>query len=101
MGLLQEWPLLRPCAQLGGFPRFNVFQRPVASTSLPRSLSALHAPAFKSDHGLPVLWSLIMQGEELLKAASRIWRVHPCPFQMLTLSHTPPPLQLVLSGLRH
>lgn len=43
-------------------------------------------PAFESDCGLLVPWSLIVQGEELLKAFPRVWRVHPCPFQTLELS---------------
>ena len=37
------------------------------------------SPAFESDHGLPVPWSLIVQGEELPKAFPRVWRVHPVP----------------------
>lgn len=45
-------------------------------------------PAFESDCGLPVPWSLIVQGEQLLKAFPRVWRVHPCPLQTLELSHT-------------
>lgn len=37
---------------------------------------------------LPVPWSSVMQGEEVLKAISYVWRVHSYPFQMLVLSHT-------------
>ena len=94
----KEWPLRGSCAWLGGFPRLSLPCRPLALPSLPGALSALYAPAFKSDHGLSVLWSLIMQGEELWKAISRVWRVHTCPFQMLALSHTPASLQPVLSS---
>lgn len=84
----KEWPLPGCCAYLGHFLKLSLFHRPLAAASLPGSLSALCPPAFKSDHGLSVPWSFTMQGEELLKAVSRVWRAHACPFQMLTLSHT-------------
>jgi len=40
------------------------------------------APAFESDRGLPVPWSLIVQGEELLKALPRVRRAHPVPSKL-------------------
>lgn len=46
---------------------------PLASAPLLGLMSVpVYGPAFRSDHGLPVLWSSIMQGEELLKAISRV-----------------------------
>lgn len=46
----------------------------------PSSLtSVLLHPVFESDRGLPVPWSLIVQGEELVKAFPRVWKVYCCP----------------------
>lgn len=45
-------------------------------------------PAFGSDCGLRVPWSLIVQEEQLLKACPHVWRVHCCLFQTLELSHS-------------
>lgn len=36
-----------------------------------KGCSLVCAPAFESDHGLPVPWSSVLQGEEL-KAISRV-----------------------------
>lgn len=41
--------------------------------------SAFSTPVFESDRGLPVPWSLIVQGEQLLKALPRVWRVRTVP----------------------
>lgn len=58
-------------------------------TCFPSWISALVRTCIQKRSRLPVPWSFTVQGEELLKAISRVWRVHTCPFQMLTLSHTP------------
>lgn len=49
---------------------------------------SLSAPAFESDRGLPVPWSLIVQGEESLKGVFPVFEGSSCPFQTLELSHT-------------
>lgn len=53
-----------------------------AKASLLGSLMPFSAPAFESDRGLPVPWSLIVQGEELLKAFPRVRRGHPVPSKL-------------------
>lgn len=61
---------------------------------------AVCAPVFESDRGLPVPWSLIVQGEQLWKALPRVWRVQCRPLQTLQLSHTCPsaPCQCLLAA---
>lgn len=47
--------------------------RPLVSAPLLGLMSVpVYGPAFRSDHGMSVLWSSIMYGEELLKAISRV-----------------------------
>lgn len=42
-------------------------------------LPSFCAPVFESDRGLRVPWSLTVQGEQLLKALPRVWRVRAVP----------------------
>lgn len=86
--LWRERPLWGPV--LGWLLFLDLGCRPLVSAPLLGLMSVpVCRPAFRSDQGLPVLWSSIMQGEELLKAISRVWRVPSYPSQMLALSHTP------------
>lgn len=64
------------------------FPRPLAPASIFPGFLSLYAPAFESDRGLPVPWSLIVQGEESLKGVFPVFEGSICPFQTLELSHT-------------
>lgn len=72
-----HWPV-RQTPSSGRFPGCCPTTRlPFSAPSLPFS-----APAFESDCGLPVPWSLIVQGEKLLKAFPRVRRAHPVPSKL-------------------
>lgn len=61
------------CSFPGLFLALFLRCRPFISAPLLGLMSvSVCGPAFRSDQGLLVLWSSIMQGEELLKAISRV-----------------------------
>lgn len=56
-----------------------------SDSGLPSQLT----PVFESDGGLPVPWSLIVQGEELPKALPRVWRAGPVPYKLWSFRTRP------------